>query len=141
MLKQADFLEPRPISDAFKKGVVRVQYISANLYLFKVNSKNTIKRCEICSKLTIKTHFTPCSSISIVDFERLNVSWDLSNQTSFQHNSQNHMIIEGYWVIKIVFDLYCFKNWSESPFLLNLFAKSKLQPNVRFYIRYSYFKI
>ena len=26
----------------------------ANIYLFKVNSRNTKKRCEICSKLTIK---------------------------------------------------------------------------------------
>ena len=26
----------------------------ANIYLFKVNNKNTKKRCEICSKLTIK---------------------------------------------------------------------------------------
>ena len=32
-------------------------YISsfpANTYLFKVNNRNTRKRCEICSKLTIK---------------------------------------------------------------------------------------
>ena len=28
---------------------------SANFYLFKVNNRNTRKRCEICSKLTIKT--------------------------------------------------------------------------------------
>ena len=27
----------------------------ANVYLFKVNNKNTRKMCEICSKLTIKT--------------------------------------------------------------------------------------
>ena len=27
----------------------------ANFYLFKVNNRNTPKRCEICSKLTIKT--------------------------------------------------------------------------------------
>ena len=27
----------------------------ANIYLFKVNNRNTIKRCEICSELTIKT--------------------------------------------------------------------------------------
>ena len=26
-----------------------------NIYLFKLNSRNTRKRCEICSKLTIKT--------------------------------------------------------------------------------------
>ena len=28
---------------------------SLSLYLFKVNNRNTRKRCEICSKLTIKT--------------------------------------------------------------------------------------
>ena len=27
----------------------------AGIYLLKVNSRNTRKRCEICSKLTIKT--------------------------------------------------------------------------------------
>ena len=29
--------------------------IPASIYLFKVNNRNTRKRCEICSKLTIKT--------------------------------------------------------------------------------------
>ena len=28
--------------------------IQANIYLFKVNHRNTKKRCEICSKLAIK---------------------------------------------------------------------------------------
>ena len=54
--------------------------ISANIYLFKVNNRNTGKRCEICSKLTIKTpllsYFPPFSSVSIVDFEQANVFWD-----------------------------------------------------------------
>ena len=27
----------------------------ANIYMFKVNNRNTTKRCEICPKLTIKT--------------------------------------------------------------------------------------
>ena len=27
----------------------------ANIYLFKVNKRNSRKRCEICSKLSIKT--------------------------------------------------------------------------------------
>ena len=26
----------------------------ANIYLFKINNRNTRKRCEICSKITIK---------------------------------------------------------------------------------------
>ena len=44
------------------------------MYLFKVNNRNTIKRCAIGSKLTIKT---PFSRVSIADFEQVNVSWVL----------------------------------------------------------------
>ena len=58
-------------------------------YMFKVNNRDPWTRCEICSKLTIKTpeqrhwrrsgvfivtfwtYFTPCSSISIVNFEQV----------------------------------------------------------------------
>ena len=53
---------------------------SANTYLFKVNSRNNRKCCEICSKLTIKTpetSFTPFSSVSVVDFEQANVSCEV----------------------------------------------------------------
>ena len=54
--------------------------------MFNVNNRNTRTRCEICSKLTTKiperrhgvvwTYFTPCSSDSIVNFERVNAGWD-----------------------------------------------------------------
>ena len=51
----------------------------ANIYLFKMNNRNTRKRCEICSKLTIKTpkrrhwtYYTPFSGI--IDSEQVNVS-------------------------------------------------------------------
>ena len=64
--------------------------IPAGIYLLKVNNRNTRTRCEICSNLTIKipvgrsgifivklwTYFTPCSTVSIVDFEHVNVSRD-----------------------------------------------------------------
>ena len=67
--------------------------IKANIHLFQVNIRNTRKRCEICLKLTIKTledvidailvfllltenTFQPFSSVSIVNFEQVNVSWD-----------------------------------------------------------------
>ena len=50
--------------------------------MFKVNNRNTRKRCEICSKLTIKVtergqwpyilaYITP--NVSMVDFEQVNV--------------------------------------------------------------------
>ena len=53
------------------------QYASdlANIYFFKFNNRNTRKRCEVCSKLTIKTPEGPFSSVSIADFEQVNVSW------------------------------------------------------------------
>ena len=48
-------------------------------YMFKVYNRSSRTRCEICSKLTIKipewyfwTYFTPCSSVSIVNFEQVN---------------------------------------------------------------------
>ena len=44
----------------------------AGIYLLKVSSKNTRTRSEICSKLTIKT---PCSSVSIVNFEHVIAGW------------------------------------------------------------------
>ena len=61
------------------------QTYTANNYLFKVNNRNTRKRCEICSKLTIKRterrhlrrsgvfiakfeHISPFSSVFIVTF-------------------------------------------------------------------------
>ena len=67
--------------------------IKANIHLFQVNITNIRKRCEICLKLTIKTledvidailvfllltenTFQPFSSVSIVNFEQVNVSWD-----------------------------------------------------------------
>ena len=48
-------------------------------FSFKVNNKNTRKRCEICSKITIKTlerHHRLHSGVFIVNFEQINVSWE-----------------------------------------------------------------
>ena len=46
----------------------------ANIYLFKVNNRNPRKRCQICSKLTIKTpergHWRR-SSVFAVNFEHI----------------------------------------------------------------------
>ena len=46
----------------------------AGIYLLKVNNRNTKTRCEICSKLTIKTpersHWRR-SSVFIVNFEHI----------------------------------------------------------------------
>ena len=45
-----------------------------NIYLFKVNNRNTTKRCEICWKLTMKTpewHQWRRSGVFIVNFEHI----------------------------------------------------------------------
>ena len=37
------------------KGLNLYSIVLANIYLLKVNNRNTRKRCELCLKLTIKT--------------------------------------------------------------------------------------
>ena len=37
------------------QGKYPAKYYPANIYLLKLNNKNARKRCEICSKLIIKT--------------------------------------------------------------------------------------
>ena len=51
-----------------------LQSIPVDIYLFKVNNKNTRTRCEICSKLTMKTperRQWRCSGVFIVNFEHI----------------------------------------------------------------------
>ena len=64
-------------------GKVILRTNPANIFTFKVTNRDTRKMCEICSKLKIKTpelliyYSTPFSSVSIVEFEQVNVSWVL----------------------------------------------------------------
>ena len=79
-------LKPRALPELFFLWLTE----PANIYLFKVNNKNTGKECEICSKLTVKhqnevidvalsltsfSWFFSFSSLSFVNFEQLIVSW------------------------------------------------------------------
>ena len=61
--------------------------------MFKVNNRNTRTRCEICSKLNklnmfkvkqgvkyVQRCFTPCPSVSIVNFEPVNADFILTVQ-------------------------------------------------------------
>ena len=67
-------------------------HATAGIYLLKVNNRNSRTRFEICSKLAIKTperrqlccsdifivnfkYFTPCSSVSSVNFEHAITGW------------------------------------------------------------------
>ena len=49
------------------------KYIPTDIYLFKVTNRITGKRCEICSKLTIKTERLHLrrSNVFIVNFEHI----------------------------------------------------------------------
>ena len=47
--------------------------------MFKVNNRNSRKRCEICSNLTTKIperRLTPCSSVFIVNLEQVIAGWE-----------------------------------------------------------------
>ena len=55
----------------------------ADNYMLKVNNGNTRTKCEICSKLTIKTaeRRRHISSIAIVNFEQANAGWVFETQS------------------------------------------------------------
>ena len=49
--------------------LISIRHYLANIYLFKVNNRSTRKRCETCSRLTIKTPERCRSGVFIVNFE------------------------------------------------------------------------
>ena len=65
--------------------------------MFKVNNRNTRTRCEIWSKLTIKTperrYFTPCSSVFIVNFEQVNAGWEDVLVTKVQYQFHHFFVL------------------------------------------------
>ena len=52
-----------------------VFHYPVDIYLLKVNNRNTRTRCEICSKLTIKTSERRQWRVSIVNFELVIADW------------------------------------------------------------------
>ena len=76
-------------------------HVPADNYMFKVNNRNTRTRCEIYSKLTIKTrvtyikYFAPCFSVSIVNFEQVNAGWGVKaveNAVTYLANWVSHRL-------------------------------------------------
>ena len=63
----------------------------AKIYLFKVNNRNTRKRCEICSKLTIKT-----PSVFIVKFEHISYLFLVFLLSTL---NQVNVSLEGHYVV------------------------------------------
>ena len=70
----------------------------AGIYLLKVNNRNTKTRCEICSKLTIKT---PERRL-IVNFGHLIAGWDSS-----QYERHDESQIQKRWkIVQIQFQIF-----------------------------------
>ena len=71
---QKHYLFPSAIYLLTTKKFAKIEVSGANFYSFKVNNRSTGKRCEICSKLTVKTperHRWRRSGVSIINFEHI----------------------------------------------------------------------
>ena len=56
LIKFVAYTLGEPITKQYSKTCPKnATYITANIYLFKVNNRNNRRRCEICTELTIKT--------------------------------------------------------------------------------------
>ena len=84
----------------------------ANIYLLKVNYKNTKKKCEICSKLTIEIpelHHWCLSdvfivnlqhvshnffSVSIIDFEQVNARWISTSSNDLDDEKEIKLMVQ-----------------------------------------------
>ena len=63
--------------------ILKSAMIPAGIYIFKVKNRNTRTRCEVCSKLTLKTperRQWRNSGIFIANFELVNTGWDGVNR-------------------------------------------------------------
>ena len=97
-------------SDVFRKRPVPWSELKTtcpvNIYLFKVNNRNTKKRCEVCSKLTIKTPerlhwpWTYFNSVSIIEFEQVIVNWVAAR--TLESLSLTHKFLSARVFIRIV---------------------------------------
>ena len=87
-----------------------LSYHPVNNYVFKVNNRNTRKRCEISSRLTTNTpewrhwrcsgvfianfeHISHFYRVSILNFEQVNVSWAVNSEQNSTLNSSQYLEI------------------------------------------------
>ena len=94
--------------------------------MFKVNNRNTRPRCEICSKLTIKTserRYWRRSSVSVVNFEQVNGGW-MKVPVSTHLKPFKKILI----VVDAIFCIFLFK--SLTSFLDMYLSKVKNKGNV-----------
>ena len=86
--------------------------------MFKVNNRNTRKRCEICSKFLFLTLniSTPFFIVSFTGFEQANVSWDSSIEVAADLN-------------RFTFNWQILQNSQEKPVINSAFSKvANLKP-------------
>ena len=69
--KYTNWSHHRSMIFLFNYMLVYFTNIPAGVYLLKVNNRNTRKRCEICSKLTMKIPERRRSGIFTVNFEHI----------------------------------------------------------------------
>ena len=51
--------------------------------MFKINNKDTRKASFWCLYCQLWTYFTPCSTVSIVNFEQVNADWVFAHKFIF----------------------------------------------------------
>ena len=124
-----NYLKLRNHNPSWKKNLCQCQtnqylnLLPAGNYMFKVNNRNTRTRCEICSKLTIKTaerrHWRR-SGVFIVNFEHISHLCSSVSFVNFEH------VIAGWACIFIIHCSYrhhkCFISASISLRVVNVFG-------------------
>lgn len=66
-----------------------------SIYLFKAKNRNTRKRCEKLWNI-FKLNIKNTRTTSIVNFEKVNASWAVSNQVIFDNRTISHISIRNY---------------------------------------------
>ena len=91
--------------------------MQVGIYLLKVNNRSTRIRCEICSKLTLKTperHHWRHADVFIVNFQHTSRLWDIH---------ETHSELKLIWNFKPLWKLALF-TWTFSLFCLPFFRTS-----------------
>ena len=118
--------------------------IPANINLSKVNNRNTRKRCETCSKLTIKTPEEGQWRL-LVSFWCLLLTWDRFHTLFWRlycwlwtnkcrlsifipiYSKENEIELQKRYINNILLELQCFLNNNKWDFLNQLNVTSKKQ--------------
>ena len=95
------FHSPLSRNSLVEMTLLKIGFCPANIYLFKVNNRNTRKRCEICSRLNQNDVWR---WLWIVDFEQVNVSCLVTAKVQISFSSSLLVLIffmKDNWLILI----------------------------------------